>query len=78
MSRSYSFSGSGELPYRLYGAVDQLSAERLEGGDKVKGEGVSLPPEADQESDSDSPQHRRLPDHLVNGRPIPVNAAATL
>lgn len=78
MSRIFSLSGSGELAYHLYGAVDQLSAERCEGGDKVKGEGVGLPPEAYQEANFDSPQHRRLPDHLINRRPIPVNAAATL
>lgn len=66
MSRSFPLSGSGELAYHLYGAVDQLSAERLEGGDKVKGERVGLPPEAYQEANSDSPQYRRLPDHLIN------------
>lgn len=67
-----------ELAYHLYGAVDQLSAERPEGGDEVKGEGVGPPPEAYQEANSDSPQHRRLPDHLVDGRPVPVKGAVTL
>lgn len=75
MSRSFSLSGSGELAYHLDGAVAKLSAERFEGGDEVKGEGVGLPPEAYQEANSDSPQHRCLPDHLINRRPVPVKAA---
>lgn len=71
-------SRSREFAYHLYGAVDQLRAERPEGGHEVKGEGVGPPPEAYQEANSDSSQHRRLSDHLVNGRPVPVKAAVTL
>lgn len=77
-TRNISARVDQELAYHLYGAVDQLRAERPEGGDEVKGEGVGPPPEAYQEANSDSPQHRRLSDHLVDRRPVPVNAAVTL
>lgn len=73
-----SSSGSGELAYHLDGAVDQLCAQRREGGHEVKGEGVGLPPETYQEANPDSPQHGRLSDHLINRRPVPVNEAVTL
>lgn len=64
--------------YHLYRTVEQLHAERLEGGDKVKGEGVSLLPEAYQQANSDSSQYRRLSDHLINRRPVPIDAAVAL
>lgn len=66
------------LTYHLYGTVEQLQAERLEGGDKVKGEGVSLLPEAYQQANPDPSQDRRLPDHLIDVRPVPIDAAVAL
>lgn len=50
----------------------QLHAERLEGGDEVEGERVSLLPEAYQQANSDSSQNHGLSDHLVNKRPVPT------
>lgn len=56
----------------------QLQAERLEGGDEVKGEGVSLLPEAYQQADFDSFQNHSLSDHLINRRPVPIDATIVL
>lgn len=64
--------------HHFYGAVEQLHAERLEGGDKVNGERVSLLPEADQQADSDSSQDHGLSDGLVNRWPVPVDANVML
>lgn len=55
----------------------QLHAQRLQGGDEVDGERVSLLPEADQQTDSDPSQHSRLSDRLIDQRPVSVGASRT-
>lgn len=69
-------AGLSGFTHHLYRTVDQLHAERIEGADKVEGEGVGLLPEAHQQADSDSSQYHCFSDHLVNRRPVPETTTA--
>lgn len=60
--------------YHLQGTVVKLHTQSLEGGHKVKGEGVSFLPEAYEQADLDSSEHNSFSDQLIDRRPIPADS----
>lgn len=60
------------LTHHLQGAVGQLHAEGFEGPEEVESEGVRVLPAADQQPHLHPPQDQRLPQHLVDQRPVPA------